>query len=98
MGKGEKAITCSTCWTIFSQNLRPINNDQYGTKGNALHLLHLQQVPVCLLSISVPWHLYLVKGFQKGMLEFDDPMGSVSADFRPFQVEVEGKRGKKIRN
>ena len=29
------------------------------------------------------------------MLEFDDPMGSVSAVFRPFQVGGEGKKRKK---
>ena len=44
---------------------------------------------------KVPRHLYRVNCFQEGMLEFDDPMGSVSADFRPFQVGVEGGKNKK---
>ena len=39
---------------------------------------------------KVPRHLYLVNSFKEGMLDFDDPMGSVSADFRPLQVGGEG--------
>ena len=43
----------------------------------------------------VPRHLYLVNCFQEGMLKFDYRIGSVSADFRPFQVGGEEKKRKK---
>ena len=45
----------------------------------------------------LPRHLHLVNCFQEGMLEFDGPMDSVSADFRPLHREVggEGKKRKK---
>ena len=41
---------------------------------------------------KVPRHLHRVNCFQEGVLEFDGPIGSVSADFRQFQVGGEGKK------
>ena len=41
---------------------------------------------------KAPWHLHQVNCFQESMLEFDGPMGSVSAGFRQFRVGVEGKK------
>ena len=60
------------------------------TAGTCLFVVNFGNAPVP----KVPRDLHQVNCFQEGMLEFEVPWGSVSADFRQFKVGGEGKRKK----
>ena len=76
-----------------------------GAKRNVPHLLQAQQAPICLWSISETLHCQKFRGTvtkstvsNRVCWSLKVLWGSVSADFRQFQVGREGKKERKIRN
>ena len=65
-----------------------------GEKRNVPHLLQAQQAPVCLWSISEKLHGIFTKSTVSRRVCWSLTVlyGSVSADFRQFQVGGEGKK------
>ena len=76
-----------------------------GAKRNVPHLLQAQQAPICLWSISEMLqcqksHCIVTKSTVSSRVCWSLKVlwGSVSADFRQFQVGGEGKKERKIRD
>ena len=76
-----------------------------GAKRNVPHLLQAQQAPICLWSISETLQCQKFRGTVTKSIVSNRVCwslkvlwGSVSADFRQFQVGGEGKKERKIRD
>ena len=76
-----------------------------GAKRNVPHLLQVQQAPMCLWSISETLQCQKFQGIvtkstvsSRVCWSLKVLWGSVSADFRQFEVGGEGKKERKIRD
>ena len=95
---------CSQHMLGYLFPMLPKNNDHKGAKRNVPHLLQAQQAPICLRSISETLQCQKFRGtVTKSTISnrvcsawsLKVLWGSVSADFRQFQVGGEGKKRKK---
>ena len=103
MGKRRTAIARSMCWAIFSRYCGHRTMTIKGAKRNVPHLLQAQQAPICLWSISETLQCQKFRGTvtkstvsNRVCWSLKVLWGSVSADFRQFQVGREGKKERKI--
>ena len=97
MGKWRTAIARSMCWAIFSRYCGHRTMTIKGAKRNVPHLLQAQQAPICLWSISETLQCQKFRGtVTKSIISnrvcwsLKVLWGSVSADFRQFQVVLVG--------
>ena len=99
MGKWRTAIARSMCWAISSRYCGHRTMTIKGAKRNVPHLLQAQQAPICLWSISETLQCQKFRGTvtkstvsNRVCWSLKVLWGSVSADFRQFQVGREGKK------
>ena len=100
--KMRTAIARSMCWAIFTRYCGQRTMANKGAKRNVPHLLQAQQAPICLWSISETLWCQKFQGIvtkstvsSRVCWSLKVLWGSVSADFRQFQVGGEGKKRKK---
>ena len=88
--------------TIFSRYCGQRTMTNKGAKRNVPHTLQVQQAPICVWSISetLQWQKFhgifnQVNCFQKGMLEFEGPMGQCFSRFLTVSNRRRGGKRKK---